>query len=367
MQIPFLDLKRQYLSIKNEIDPAISEVVESHQFIGGEVVSEFENNFARAHQKKHCIGVGNATDALFIILKALEIGRNDEVIIPAHGWLSAAEMVALTGAKPIFVDVETNRFGITPEALASKITSRTKAIIPIHLYGQICEVEALAAICKKYNLHLIEDAAQAHFSRKNGKPAGHWGIATAFSFYPSKILGAFGDGGAILTDGNELAEKCRSISNHGGLSKNDHQFKGINSRLDTFQAAVLNIKLNYAGRWIEERNRIAQKYSIAFGEIDGLKCPEVTDSEIHNFHIYCIRTGQRDALKKHLHQAGIATEIHYPMASPFIPAFSEGHKGEDFPISLALQNSVLSLPIYPELTTTEIDYIISKVKSFYQS
>ena len=243
MQIPFLDLKRQYQAIKNEVDQAISQVVEAQHFIGGNTVAEFEHLFAAAHQKKHCIGVGNATDALFIILKALDIGENDEVIVPAHGWLSAAEMVSLTGARPVFVDVEENRFGLDPKTIESKITVHTKAIIPIHLYGQICQIEDLLSIAEKFNLHLIEDAAQAHFSSKNGKKAGHWGLASAFSFYPSKVLGAFGDGGAILTDNDEFAIKCRMISNHGGLSKNDHKLKGINSRLDTLQAAILKCEV----------------------------------------------------------------------------------------------------------------------------
>ncbi|KOF03030.1 erythromycin biosynthesis sensory transduction protein eryC1 [Roseivirga seohaensis subsp. aquiponti] len=366
MEIPFLDLKRQYLSIKTEMDTAVQSVIDEHRFIGGEVVSSFEKAFAKAHKTKHCIGVGNATDALFVILKSLGIGNGDEVIVPAHGWLSAAEMVSLSGATPVFADVEMKRFGLDPISVEAKITARTKAIIPIHLYGQICEIEALAELSEKHHLYLIEDAAQAHFAEKNGKMAGSWGIASAFSFYPSKILGAFGDGGAILTNDDIFAKQCRMFANHGGLSKNDHQVKGINSRLDTLQAAVLNVKLNHVEKWIEARNRIAKRYSEAFKDIQGIITPEVNERETHNFHIYCLRVKNRDALKVHFQNAGISTEIHYPLASPLTPAFKANDKPEGFPNSFQLQNEVLSLPIYPELTDAEIEYVIKKVKEFNQ-
>ena len=365
MEIPFLDLKRQYLSIKPEVDAAIQSVIDKHRFVGGEVVSNFKKAFAKVHKVKHCIGVGNATDALFVILKSLGIGNGDEVIVPAHGWLSAAEMVAISGAAPVFADVELERFGLDPKSVEEKITARTKAIIPIHLYGQICEIEALAELSEKHHLYLIEDAAQAHFAEKNGKMAGSWGIASAFSFYPSKILGAFGDGGAILTNDDIFAKQCRMFANHGGLSKNDHQVKGINSRLDTLQAAVLNVKLNHVEKWIEARNRIAKRYSEAFTPIEGIITPAVNETETHNFHIYCIRTKKRDALKVHLQNAGISTEIHYPLASPLTSAFNSNDKPEDFPNSFQLQNEVLSLPIYPELTEAEVEYIIEKVREFY--
>ena len=348
------------------MDTAVQSVIDEHRFVGGEVVSNFEKAFAKAHKVKHCIGVGNATDALFVILKSLGIGNGDEVIVPAHGWLSAAEMVSLCGANPVFADVELQRFGLDPKSVEEKITARTKAIIPIHLYGQICEIEALAELSEKHHLYLIEDAAQAHFAEKNGKTAGSWGIASAFSFYPSKILGAFGDGGAILTNDDIFAKQCRMFANHGGLSKNDHQVKGINSRLDTLQAAVLNIKLNHVSSWIEARNRIAKRYSEVFKDIQGIITPEVNETETHNFHIYCIRTKKRDALKMHLQNAGISTEIHYPLASPLTSAFNSNDKPEDFPNSFQLQNEVLSLPIYPELTDAEIEYVIKKVKEFNQ-
>ncbi|MGW8121620.1 DegT/DnrJ/EryC1/StrS family aminotransferase [Roseivirga echinicomitans] len=364
MKIPFLDLKRQYTSLKKEVDTAIESVIDEHRFVGGEVVSSFENAFAKAHKAKHCIGLGNATDALFVILKSLGIGPGDEVIVPAHGWLSAAEMVALSGAIPVFADVELQHFGLDPKSVEMKITPQTKAIIPIHLYGQICEIEALAKLAKKHHLYLIEDAAQAHFAEKSGRIAGSWGIASAFSFYPSKILGAYGDGGAILTNDDAFAKQCRMFANHGGLSKNDHQVKGINSRLDTLQAAVLNVKLNHVEQWIEVRNGIAERYSEAFVPIEGIISPKVNGSETHNFHIYCIRTKKRDALKAHLQHAGIATEIHYPLASPYTPAFISDYSPKDFPNSFQLQNEVLSLPIYPELTDVEIGYVIEKVREF---
>ncbi|MFT7380782.1 MAG: dTDP-4-amino-4,6-dideoxygalactose transaminase [Roseivirga sp.] len=366
MKIPYLDLKRQYEAIQRDMDRALNSILSEQQFVGGSGITSFESKFAKAHDSDHCIGVANATDALFIILKSLKIGVGDEVIVPAHGWLSAAEMVALTGAQVVFADVELETFGIDPVSVVSKINTRTKAIIAIHLYGQICKIEELHRLSEQHKIHLIEDCAQSHFASLNGTLAGSWGIASAFSFYPSKILGAYGDGGAILTSNNELALACRKFANHGGLSKNDHEIKGINSRMDTLQAEVLSVKLNFVGEWIEKRRVIAEFYSQSLEGIGDISVPATSDHSKPNFHIYTIRTKQRDTLKAHLENSGISTEVHYPLATPFTTAFNEGNfQAEDFPVGYQLQNELLSLPIFPELTLQEIAFIVQQIKLFF--
>jgi dTDP-4-amino-4,6-dideoxygalactose transaminase len=366
MKIPYLDLKRQYNAIQKDVDVAVNTVVSNQHFVGGSGVGSFESSFAKTHHADHCVGVGNATDALFIILKALKIGVGDEVIVPAHGWLSAAEMVSLTGAQVVFADVEFETFGIDPRSVAAKINAKTKAIIAIHLYGQICKIEELHQLSQQYKIHLIEDCAQAHFASLNGNLAGSWGVASAFSFYPSKILGAYGDGGAILTNNSELALACRKFANHGGLYKNDHQLKGMNSRLDALQAEVLMVKLNFVQEWIEKRRVIAEFYAQSLEGIGDISVPTTSNHSKPNHHIYAIRTKQREALKVHLEKAGVGTEIHYPKASPFTIAFNDSNYGlEDFPVSYQLQNELLSLPIYPELAEEELAYIVQQVKLFF--
>jgi dTDP-4-amino-4,6-dideoxygalactose transaminase len=366
MKIPYLDLKRQYSAIKKDVEGAVNAVLSNQHFVGGSGVASFESSFAKTHHSDHCIGVANATDGLFNILQNLDIGAGDEVIVPAHGWISAAEMVALTGAKAVFADVELETFGIDTVSVVSKINTRTKAIIAIHLYGQICKIEELHQLSQQHKIHLIEDCAQSHFASLNGNLAGSWGVACAFSFYPSKVLGAYGDGGAILTNNSELALACRRFANHGGLFKNDHRVKGMNSRLDTLQAEVLLVKLNFVGEWIEKRKAIAEFYSQSLEGIGDISVPATSDHSKPNHHIYAIRTKQREALKAHLENAGISTEVHYPLATPFTTAFSDGNfQPVDFAISYQLQNEVLSLPIYPELTEEELAYIVKQIKLFF--
>lgn len=366
MQIPFLDLKRQYVQIQKDMDREVHSVLEDQVFVGGTKLSQFESLFANAHHQNHGIGVANATDALFIVLKAMGISEGDEVIVPAHGWLSAAEMVKLVGAKVVFVDVELDTFGIDPTLLKSKINGKTKAVIAIHLYGQICRIEEISQICAELNINLIEDCAQAHFSLFNGKYAGQWSKASIFSFYPSKILGAYGDGGAILTHDSDFAIQCRMLANHGGIAKNDHQISGMNSRLDSLQAAVLIAKMNFVYDWIHSRNKIADYYSENLEGVGDLKTPKRIEASKPNFHIYTIQTRRRDELKEHLERTGISTEIHYPSATPLTKAFNQNYLPKDFPVSFKLQNHLLSLPIYPELTIEELAYIVEQIKVFYK-
>jgi dTDP-4-amino-4,6-dideoxygalactose transaminase len=366
MQIPFLDLQRKYAILKSEVDSITLEVIAEQRFVGGKRIDSFEKAFALSHNVKHCIGVGNATDALFIILKALGIGHGDEVIVPAHGWMSAAEMVLLTGATPIFADVDPESYCLDVPQIEAKVTSRTKAVIPIHLYGQMADIEAIKKFTDAHNLLLIEDAAQAHFSSSGGKMAGSTGIAGVFSFYPSKLLGAMGDGGCITTQNDELAKRCRAIANHGGEGKNEHQVPGLNSRLDTLQAAILELKLKHIDDWLTSRSHIAGYYGRELAKLPEVIPPKISLGNSHNFHLYVIRTKQRDALKKHLAAADIATEIHYPTATPFTQAFSSfGHKPEDFPVSYQLQHELLTLPIYATLTHDEVAYLMASVKRFF--
>ncbi len=366
MQVPFLDLKRQYAMLQPAIDRLVAEVLAEQRFVGGPRVASFEKAFAASHNVGHCIGVGNATDALFIILKALGIGKGDEVIVAAHGWLSAAEMVLFTGAKPVFADVDAASYCLSVASLESLVTSNTRAIIPIHLYGQMADMQALKAFANDRDIYLVEDCAQAHFASNGGDLAGSLGIAGAFSFYPSKLLGAMGDGGCITTHDKALAARCRAIANHGGVAKNEHSIPGLNSRLDTLQAAILEFKMQHVDDWITARNHIAGYYERELSPVAEIITPQISLGNAHNFHIYAIQAEQRDQLKAHLAAAGIQTEIHYPIATPFTDAFSsQGHTTKGFPVSVQLQQMELSLPIYETMTHQEVDHVVMTIKAFY--
>ena len=367
MNVPFVDLKIQYGSIKEEILYALNSVFEDGSFVGGNKIEQFEKEFAALHGVKHCIGVGNGTDAIFIILKTLGIGAGDEVIVPAHNWISVAEMVTLAGAKPVFVDSDSTSFTFDPIQMEAKITSRTKAIIPVHLYGQPAYINQIKSIVKKYNLFLIEDCAQAVLAEENGKRVGTFGIASAFSFYPSKNLGAYGDGGAIITNDDDLANKVRAYANHGMLEKNVHIMAGVNSRLDSMQAALLLVKLKYVQSWNEERIHHANLYTSLLHNISQITLPHVRENVKHVFHLYVIRTEKRAAMQHFLKVKGIQTSIHYPLALPFLePYQSANHKPEDFPMAYRDQQQILSLPLYPELTEEQIRFVCDSIREFFQ-
>lgn len=367
MNVPFVDLKIQYSSIKEEILEAINRVFEDGIFVGGKYIQQFEKDFAAFQGVKHCIGVGNGTDAIFIILKTLGIGAGDEVIIPAHNWISASEMTRLAGAQPVFIDSDPNTFTIDTEKIEAKITKRTKAILPVHLYGQPSHLHELKLICGKFNLYLIEDCAQSILAEENGKYVGTFGNASAFSFYPSKNLGAYGDGGAILTSDDVLAKKIRAYANHGMVEKNVHAMEGINSRLDSLQAAILSVKLKYIQSWNEKRIHHANLYSSQLRDVTSINIPHVRESVKHVFHLYVIRTEKRAALQKHLSSKGIQTSIHYPLALPFLEPYKSGnHKSEEFPIACRDQKQILSLPLYPELANEQIIFVCNSIKEFFQ-
>jgi dTDP-4-amino-4,6-dideoxygalactose transaminase len=366
MKIPFVDLRMQYHSIRDEILEAVSSVMEESAFIGGNYVRKFELEFAEFCGVKQCIGVGNGTDAIFIALKSLGIGPGDEVITAANSFIATSEIVTLLGAKVVFCDVgEANR-NIDTDLISHRMTEKTRAIIPVHLYGQPADMDEILKIAEENDLYIIEDCAQAHGAKYKGKRVGTFGQIGCFSFYPGKNLGAYGDGGALVTDDGDMAKKMRMYANHGRSKKYDHEFEGINSRLDGMQAAVLSVKLKYIKEWNLKRNKNARIYNDRLKDIGDIKTPAITGDRDHVFHLYVIRTKERDKLKKFLADNGISCGIHYPTALPNLEAYNYlNHKPEDFPVSSMLQDEILSLPMFPELTTEQIDYVVSKIREFF--
>jgi dTDP-4-amino-4,6-dideoxygalactose transaminase len=366
MRVPFVDLHAQYLSIKSEIDTAVKNVIEETAFIGGSYVDKFETEFAALYGVKHCIGVANGTDSLYIIMKMLGIGAGDEVITVANSWISSSETISQTGAKPIFIDVEADYFTIDPIKLEQAITKNTKAIIPVHLQGQMCDMDAVMRISKAHGIPVIEDCAQSHFSEYKGVRAGLSGVAGSFSFYPGKNLGAYGDAGCIITNDDALAEKCRMYSHHGALKKHQHQIEGINSRLDGIQAAILRAKLPHILNWTEARINNAKHYADLLKDIPEIKTPKTRPETKHSFHLYVILAEKRDELATFLKSNNIETAIHYPSILPLLPAYKYLELTFDqFPISYGQSSQILSLPLYPELNLERMECVASKIKEFY--
>jgi len=366
--IPFVDLTIQYKSIKSEIDAAISECIANTNFIKGSAVAEFEKAFAGFLGVNYCIGCGNGTDALEIILKALNIGSGDEVIVPALTWISTAEAVTNVGAEPVFVDIDPATYTIDPDKIEEKITKRTKAIIPVHLYGCPADMGQIGLIAAKFNLKIVEDCAQAHGAEYRGKKVGSLGIASAFSFFPSKNLGAFGDAGAIVTNDKELSQQIRKISDHGQLGeKHKHYIAGRNSRLDSLQAAILKVKLNYLNEWNIKRREAASQYIDNLAHRKEFVLPSTDPDKIHVFHLFVIRSNNRNELIKLLDDKEISWGIHYPNALPFTDAYAyKKHKPEDFPTASMVVRNILSIPIFPELTSEQINLICTQLLKYHE-
>lgn len=366
MSIPFVDLKAQYLSIKVDIDNAIENVISETAFIGGKYVKQFEKDFADLYGVKNCIAVGNGTDSLYIIMKMLGIKEGDEVITTAYSWISSSETISQTGATPIFVDIDPDYYTIDETQIEKYITNKTKAIIPVHIHGQICNMDAILKIAKQHDLFVIEDCAQSHFSEFEGKRAGTMGIASSFSFYPGKNLGAYGDAGCILTNDDVLADKFRMFANHGALKKHQHQIEGINSRLDGLQAAILSAKLPHILNWTKERKRCANTY---FNLLDGFKpvtCPTIRPNSEHSFHLFLIKVERRDDLRTFLKENGVESVIHYPKALTSLACYDYLNLNQDdYPVATGNEAKILSLPIYPELTDDAIGYVVKMIKLFY--
>ena len=361
--IPFVDLRSQYKNIKEEIDIAISNVIQDTAFIKGKYVENFERDYAKFYGVKNCVSCANGTDAIYISLKALGLGSGDEVITTSCSWISTSETITQAGAKVVFADIEPDYYTINVKDIEEKITKKTKAIIPVHLYGHPANMTEIMELAKKYNLYVIEDCAQAHFAEWGDKKVGTFGDVGTFSFFPGKNLGAYGDAGAIVTNNDKLAEKLRMYANHGALIKHSHKIEGINSRLDGLQAAILSVKLKYIETWTSQRIELAKYYNYKFSEFKDILAPQIHQFAKHVFHLFVIRTNNRKEIQNILQSNGINTAIHYPSPLPFLPAYSYlGHSSKDFPVASSYYDKILSLPIYPELKKESIDYIVDLLR-----
>ena len=364
MKIPFVTFKPMEAELDKELREAFDRVYTRSWYIEGVEDEAFEKAFAKYCESKYCVGVGNGLDALFLALKALEIKKGDEVIVPSNTYIATALAVTYVGATPVFVEPDIRTFNIDPSKIEEAITDKTKAIMPVHLYGQPCDMDPIMEIAKKYGLFVVEDCAQAHGATYKGKVIGSFGDAAGFSFYRGKNLGALGDAGATVTNDEELAKKVRALGNYGSDYKYHHIYKGNNSRLDELQAAFLAAKLPHLNRMNEERRRIAQKY------IDGIKNEEVILPYIPEYanpvwHIFGIRCKRRDELEKFLNDAGIGTNKHYPIPMHLQECYKDlGFKEGDFPVAEEISATELSIPMYYGMTDEEVQYVIDKVNEF---
>lgn len=364
VQIPFLDLKAQYRTIKAEIDEAMQRVIENCDFVGGAAVDEFEKNFADFCQTPYAVGVSNGADALYLALKALGIGPKDEVITVPNTFIATASAISRTGAVIRFVDVDPATLEMDVTQLERAITHRTRAIMPVHLYGQMPEMNAILAIAEQHQLYVIEDAAQAHGAKYHGKVAGSMGIASCFSFYPGKNLGAYGDGGAVVTRNEELANRMRQLRDQGRVSKYEHLMIGYNHRLDTLQAAVLNVKLRHLPAWNARRREIAVLYR---SYLQGCKSVQLTrepEGQEGVYHLFVVQVAERETVQNRLKASGVATGIHYPLPLHLQPAYQHlGLKRGSFPVSEAAAEKVLSLPMYAEMTNAMVEHVAGSLRS----
>jgi len=364
--IPLADLRREYARIRPEIDEALGRVLQRGWFVLGDEGRAFEAEWAAYCGVQYAIGVGNGTDAIQLALRAAGVGPGDEVVLPALTATFSALAVSMAGATPVFADVDPERYTLDPAAFEAAITPRTAAVIPVHLYGCPADMAAILPIARRHHLLVVEDGAQAHGARHEGRRVGGLGDAAAFSFYPSKNLGAYGDGGAITTDDAQLAEKARMLR-HGGQRKTyEHELAGTNSRLDEIQAAILRAKLVHLDAWNERRRSLAARYDAGFGSLEGLSLPAKPSGVEHVFHLYVVRTPVRDALHDYLAGAGISSAIHYPKPVHLQPAYAGlGYRVGSCPHAEAATSEVLSLPLFPQLTAYEVEQVVRMVRIFF--
>jgi len=366
MRVPFLDLKAQYATVKEEVLPAIHAVLDNTAYVLGKPVQEFEAAFGREHGVQYCYGVSSGTDGNHMVLWALGIGPGDEVIIPANTFIATAWGATLCGATPVFVDCQPESYNIDPAKVEAKITPRTKAIVAVHLYGQPADMDPLNEIARKHKIALVEDCAQSHFAEYKGKRTGGLSMASSYSFYPGKNLGAYGEGGAVATNDAELARKFKMIRDHGAEKKYYHEVYGHNYRMEGIQGAVLGVKLRHLGAWTEARRRNAAMYNAALKGIPGVVTPQEMPYAKHVYHLYVIRAPRRDELQKHLEAKGVATGLHYPVPLHVQNAFKHlGYKEGDFPVTEKAAREILSLPMFPELTAEQIAYVAGAIREFY--
>ena len=366
MNVPFSPVWNSYALLSTKIDSAMRGVFNSGQFILGRELTRFENEFADYIGVKHSIGVSSGLDALHLVLRAWEIGKGDEVIVPAQTFIATWLAVSYTGATPVPVDIDVNTFNIDPRLIEPKISSKTKAIIPVHLFGQPAELDSIKILADKYNLKVLEDSAQAHGSLYKGQKCGGLSDAGAFSFYPTKNLGAFGDGGAITTNDSDLYDKLVSLRNYGAAQKYIHIYKGFNNRLDEIQAAILNEKLKQLDEWNELRIKAAERYLFKLDALRDKICLPLTDSGTRQtWHQFVIRCKERDTLKKYLEKNSIETLIHYPVPPHKQQAFKD-YNNQKYPAAEASANSCLSLPMSPFISQEEQDYVVQNIKKFFE-
>ena len=376
MKVPFLDLKAQYNSIKDEVLPEIHNVLDNTAYVMGKPVFGFEEKFAQEHNAKHCVALSSGTDGNHVAIWALGIGAGDEVIIPANTFIATAWGATLCGATPVFVDCHPESYNLDPSKVEAAITPKTKAIVAVHLYGQPADMDPLTEIAKKHNIYLLEDAAQSHFAEYKGKRIGSLSDVASYSFYPGKNLGAYGEGGAITTNNDELATTAKMIRDHGGKEKYNHEIFGHNYRMEGIQGAVLGVKLNHLGKWTEGRRLVAKKYRELLSDIPEIKVPVEMDYAKHVYHLFVIqvkgkdgeeRSKRRDDLQKYLGENEIASGLHYPVPLHQQKCFEHlGYNKGDFPVSEELAEQGLSLPMYPELTDAQINLVSDAVHKFFE-
>lgn len=365
MKVPFATFVPMHNEIRKDLDAAYNQVLNRSYFIQGEECTKFEEDFAAYCGAKYCIGVATGLDALWLVLKAMGIGKGDEVIVPSNTYIATALAVSFVGAKPVFVEPTIETYNIDVTKIEEKINKNTKAIVAVHLQGRAADMDTVNAIAKKYNLKVIEDAAQAHGTKYKGRKVGSLGDAAGFSFYPGKNLGALGDGGCVVTNDKELADKVRALGNYGSDYKYHHIYQGTNSRLDEMQAAFLRVKLPHLDKWNADRKRIAERY---LSEIKNplIKLP-LASSEVyeHIYHVFVIRCDRRDELEKYFNENGIGTVKHYPIPMHLQKAYDElGLKQGDLPIAEEISNTVLSIPMYYGMTDEEVEYVIDVINKF---
>ncbi|MGY4686151.1 DegT/DnrJ/EryC1/StrS family aminotransferase [Petrotoga halophila] len=363
MKINFNELKRGYEKYKSEYDKAAIDVLESGWYILGENVKRFENNFANFIGSSYCVGVNSGLDALILAVRALNLGEGDEIIVPANTYIATVLGITENDATPVFIEPD-EYYNIDTDKIEAKITGKTKAIMAVHLYGQAANMNKIKSIATKYSLYLLEDCAQSHGAKFENQTTGTFGDIGCFSFYPTKNLGAFGDGGAIVTDNKEIAEKVKMLRNYGSQKKYYNEIEGVNSRLDEIQATLLNVKLSHYGELRKEREKIALKY---LNEINNPKIilPRIRKGSDHVWHLFVVQTEERDKLQNYLQENGIGTQIHYPIPPHLSNAYKHfGYKKGDFPITEEMANKVLSLPIYDGMTDEEVDYVIRVINNY---
>ncbi|NEU30302.1 DegT/DnrJ/EryC1/StrS family aminotransferase [bacterium LRH843] len=369
MNIPMLDLSEQYKTLKNDINKSLEEVMSSSHFILGDNVKLLERDVAFYSNVKHAIGVGNGSDALHLSLLACGVQEGDEVIVPSFTFFATAGAVARIGAKPVFVDIEPVTFNIDPAKIEAAVTNKTKAIIPVHLYGQTADMNPINKIATKYNLAVIEDAAQAIGAEYKGKRVGELGTTACYSFFPTKNLGAYGDGGMVVTNDADIAERIQVLRVHGSKPKYYHHVLGYNSRLDELQAAILNVKFPHLEEWNKQRQERASYYTtlIKEAELSEVVTPEALEDRRHVFHQYTIRTERRDELQEYLKEKGISTMVYYPKPLHLQPVFAElGYKEGDLPETEKACEEALSLPMFPELKAEQQDYVVEHIAQFFK-